>query len=112
MPTMVPRAYGSHHGDPRPVKAGTTNTPPESVTEAASGPISAAEEMMPSPSRSHWMAAPVTKMAPSIAYALVPSASVQATVVSMPSVGAGHVGPTFISTKLPVPNVFFAMPGE
>ena len=32
---------------------------------SASGPISAASAMMPSPSRSHWTAAPVTKMAPS-----------------------------------------------
>ena len=41
----------------------------------------------------------------------MPSASCQATVVSMPSVGGGHVGPTFNSTKLPVPYVFLAMPG-
>ena len=37
--------------------------------------------------------------------------SCHATVVSMPSVGGGHSAPTFISTKLPVPYVFFAMPG-
>ena len=63
MPTIVPRAYGSHHGEPRPVNAGTTNTPSVSGTDvAASGPVSAASSMMPSPSRSHWMAAPVTKI--------------------------------------------------
>ena len=90
MPTIVPRAYGSHHGEPRPVNAGTTYTPPLSGTLAASGPISAASSMMPRPSRSHWIAAPVTKIAPSSAYATVPSASAQATVVSMPSVGGGH----------------------
>ena len=30
MPTIVPRAYGSHHGEPSPVNAGTTHTPPVS----------------------------------------------------------------------------------
>ena len=67
MPTIVPRAYGSHYGLPRPVKAGTTNTPSVSGTDAASGPISADDSMRPSPSRSHWTAAPVTKIAPSSA---------------------------------------------
>ena len=67
MPTIVPRAYGSHHGEPSPVNAGTTYTPPLSGTHAASGPVSLASVMMPSPSRSHWIAAPVTKIAPSIA---------------------------------------------
>ena len=33
MPTIVPRAYGSHHGEPRPVNAGTTYTPPVSATD-------------------------------------------------------------------------------
>ena len=33
MPVIVPRARGSHHGLPRPVKAGTTVTPPLSGTE-------------------------------------------------------------------------------
>ena len=42
----------------------------------------------------------------------MPSASFQATVVSMPSVGGGHAAPTLSSTKLPVPYVFFAMPGS
>ena len=68
--------------------------------------------MMPNPSRSHCTAAPVTKMAPSTAYATVPSASVHATVVSMPSAGAGHVSPTFNKMKLPVPYVFLAIPGR
>ena len=48
-----------------PVKAGTNVTPPLSGTDAASGPSSAAASMMPSPSRSHWMAAPETKAEPS-----------------------------------------------
>ena len=39
-PRIVPRAPGSHHGLPRPVKAGTTLTPPLSGTDPASGPIS------------------------------------------------------------------------
>ncbi len=65
MPTTTPRAYGSHQGVPSPVKAGTTNVPLESVTDAASGPISAELSMRPSPSRSHCTAAPVTKIEPS-----------------------------------------------
>ena len=67
MPRIVPRAYGSHHGEPRPVNAGTTYTPPVSLTLAASAPISAAVSITWRPSRSHWMAAPVTKIAPSSA---------------------------------------------
>src|SRR2546423_1868387 len=107
MPTTVPRAYGSHHGDPSPVKAGTTNTPSVSSTVAAKGPTSAASRMMPSPSRNHWIAAPVTKIAPSYAYVVGrPSASCQPTVVNKPSTGAGHDDPTFISTNEPVPYVF------
>ena len=65
MPTIVPRAYGSHHGLPRPVKAGTRKTPPVSGHDSASGPIAGASGMTPSPSRSHCTAAPVTKIAPS-----------------------------------------------
>ena len=42
----------------------------------------------------------------------MPSASVQATVVSIPSAGGGHVAPTLSSTKLPVPYVFLAIPGS
>ena len=65
MPVTVPRARGSHHGLPSPVKAGTTVTPPLSATEPASGPRSSARSMIPSPSRSHWTAAPETKVEPS-----------------------------------------------
>ena len=67
IPRIVPRAYGSHHGEPRPVKAGTTYTPPESLTLSAMAPASAAVSITWMPSRSHWMAAPVTKIAPSSA---------------------------------------------
>ena len=111
MPTIVPRAYGSHHGEPSPVNAGTTYTPPESATDAASGPISAASRMTPRPSRSHCTAAPVMKIAPSIAYVTAPGASDHAIVVSRPSTGSGSCGPTFVRTNDPVPYVFFVMPG-
>ncbi len=67
MPVTMPRAVGSHCGLPSPVSAGTKVTPPLSGTDAASGPTSAASSMMPSPSRSHWMAAPETKADPSSA---------------------------------------------
>ena len=40
MPRIAPRAYGSHHGEPSPVNAGTTYTPPLSGTLSASGPAS------------------------------------------------------------------------
>jgi hypothetical protein len=66
MPDDGAAGVGSHHGLPRPVNAGTRYTPPLSVDEAASGPTSsAAVDDRPSPSRSHWIAAPVTKIAPS-----------------------------------------------
>src|SRR5947209_20562734 len=112
MPTTVPRAYGSHHGEPSPVKAGTTTTPPASGTDAASGPVSLASPMMPRPSRIHWIAAPVTKMAPSIAYVIWPGPSDHATVVKSPSAGAGSVEPTLVSTNEPVPYVFFVIPAS
>jgi hypothetical protein len=67
MPTMVPRADGSQSGAPRPVSAGTNTTPPESGTVDANGSDSEAAPMIPSPSRSHCTAAPVTKIAPSSA---------------------------------------------
>ena len=42
-------------------------TPALSGTEAATSPLSAAEEMSPSSSRSHWMALPALKTLPSMA---------------------------------------------
>src|SRR5436190_1145078 len=87
-------------------------TPSVSSMDAASGPVSAASRMMPSPSRIHWMAAPVTKMAPSYAYETAPPASFHPTVVSSPSTGFGQVSPTFMSTNDPVPYVFFVIPGS
>jgi len=47
------------------VNAGTKKTSSVSGTDAARGPASWALAMIPSPSRSHWMADPVEKMAPS-----------------------------------------------
>ena len=67
MPVMMPRAAGSHQGLPRPVSAGTNVTPPLSVTDSARGPISSALWISPSPSRSHWTAAPETNVDPSSA---------------------------------------------
>ena len=58
------------------MNAGTNTTPPLSATLAASGPVSAAFSMMPIPSRSHWIAAPVTKIAPSITNATSPPAEI------------------------------------
>ena len=64
-PIIVPRAQGSHHGLPRPAKAGTKTTPALSSTDSASGPSSAASEIRPSSSRNHWTIAPVAKIDPS-----------------------------------------------
>ena len=91
MPTIVPRAYGSHHGLPRPVKAGTRKQPSVSGTVAASvgdlaGVLDDAEAV----------AQPLDGGAGDEDGALqrvgvVPSASVQPTVVSSPSTGSGQV---------------------
>ena len=66
-PSTAPRAVASHSGAPRPVKAGTTTTPPESPTEPASALTSGADAMIFRPSRSHWMAAPPENTLPSSA---------------------------------------------
>ena len=79
-PGAAEAGEGGHEHTPRRCRA---RTPPAGRPRRRGA-------MSPSPSRSHWTAAPVTKMAPSRAYAVVPSASVQATVVSRPSVGGGH----------------------
>src|SRR4051794_11404534 len=110
MPNTVPRAYGSHQGEPSPVNAGTRYTPPVSGTLDASGPVSDASAINCRPSRNHWTAAPVTKIAPSIAYA-VSLPIVHATVVSNPSTGSGPTSPMLTNPNEPVPYVFFVMPG-
>ena len=66
-PRIVPRACGSQCGAPSPVSAGTNTTPSVLSTEAAISAVLPAESMIPSPSRSHWIAAPVTKIEPSSA---------------------------------------------
>ena len=93
MPTIVPRAYGSHHGLPSPVKAGTRKTPPLSATDAASGPISAAvvddAEAVAQPL--HGGAGDEDRALERVGDACRRPSS-QATVVSRPSTGAGTVG--------------------
>jgi len=62
--------------------------------------------MRPRPSRNHWIAAPVTKIAPSIAYVVSfgrIEPSDHATVVSKPSTGSGRSDPMFVKTNDPVP---------
>ena len=66
-PTMAPRACMSQCGAPRPAKAGTTYTPPVSRTPRAMASVSAASRTSPSPSRSHWIAAPAMNTLPSSA---------------------------------------------
>lgn len=65
MPVIVPRAYWFQYGAPRPVKAGTTYTPPVSATERASASEAAASGMSFSSSLSHCTAAPAVNTLPS-----------------------------------------------
>ena len=67
-PTMAPRASDRQYGANSPENAGTKYTPPLSSTWRASDSLSDAPEMMPSWSRSHCTADPVTATEPSSAY--------------------------------------------
>jgi hypothetical protein len=102
MPTSVPRARGSQYGAPRPDNAGTKNAPPLSGTLAANASTSLERSMMPSPSRSHWIAAPAMKTLPSSAYAVEPP-RFHATVASRRFRDAAGRPPVFMSRKQPVP---------
>ena len=108
-PRIAPRAYMSHSGAPRPVKAGTTTTPPLSGTEPARVSVSAESLMMPSPSRNHCTAAPAMNTLPSRAYVTLPP-SLQATVDNMPCVERTMCSPVLTRIKLPVPYVTFTSP--
>jgi hypothetical protein len=80
-------------------------------SDPASCSVSPATSMIPSPSRSHCTAAPVTKIAASSAY-VVWSPICQATVESSPSGARGIRVPWFMSTNDPVPYVFLPSPGS
>ena len=67
-PTIAPRASERQYGANSPENAGTKYTPPLSSTCRASDSLCAAPEMMPSWSRSHCTADPVTAIEPSSAY--------------------------------------------
>jgi hypothetical protein len=62
---MAPRASLRQYGANRPENAGTKYTPPLSSTWRASSSTSAAPAMIPSWSRSHCTADPVTAIEPS-----------------------------------------------
>ena len=64
-PTIAPRASERQYGANNPENAGTKYTPPLSATWRASVSLSAAPLMMPSWSRSHCTAEPVTAIEPS-----------------------------------------------
>ena len=66
-PRQMPRASGLQYGAPSPAKAGTSVVPPASGTERAIVSLSSALSRIPSPSRSHWIAAPPMKTLPSSA---------------------------------------------
>ena len=103
IPKMAPRACGSQSGAPKPVSAGTNTTPPLSGTLNANSSDSEAMSMMPSPSRSHCTAEPVTNTAPSNANSREPSGCCQATVVSRPDCERTNLSPVFTNTNDPVP---------
>ena len=84
------------------MSAGTKYTPSLPSSAAASASVSAAPAMMPSPSRSHCTAAPVSKIDASSAYVLE-SPMHHASVVTSPAGGVGTVKPAFSSTNEPVP---------
>ncbi len=67
-PTIAPRASERQYGANRPENAGTKYIPPLSSTDRASVSDSSAPRMMPSWSRSHCTAEPVTAIEPSRAY--------------------------------------------
>ena len=93
MPTIVPRAYGSHHGEPSPVNAGTTYTPPVSGTDRRERPDLGRVGDDPEP-----VAQPLHRGAgdEDRAFHRVrdrrPAPSDHAIVVSSPSTGSGSVG--------------------
>ena len=78
------------------------------VDESASASLSAASSIRPRPSRSHCIAAPVTKTAPSSARRGGSPSSRAAAVRSRPCGAAASVS---TRTNEPVPNVAFASPG-
>ena len=67
--------------------------------------------MMPSWSRSHCTAAPVTAIDPSSAKVAGSAPNLKHTVVSKPLADRTMSVPVFSSRKLPVPYVFLASPG-
>ena len=74
---------------------------PSTVEAIAS--VSAADPTIWIPSRSHWTAAPVTKMAPSNAWVSTPSGERQAAVVSSPASLRTSFVPVLVRMNEPVP---------
>ena len=99
---MVPRAFGSQYGAPRPVKAGTTID--VAGVEHARGQaldLAGTAEKTPSPSRSHCTTAPPMNTLPSSAYSL-PRVCAQAVAIR-PLVDCTTLSPVCSSMKQPVP---------
>ena len=102
-PKIAPRAYGSQCGAPRPTNAGTTTTPSESGTLAASFSTSTDDLMTPSPSRSHCTTAPAMKTEPSRQYVVLPPTCQPTVVSSLCFDWPAAYRPMFSSMKQPVP---------
>jgi hypothetical protein len=85
------------------VNDGTSVTPAESSTLAASGPTSGASRITPSPSRSHWISAPPMNTLPSSAHRVADSPIRQAAVVSSRASLEIRFSPDWTSRKQPVP---------
>ena len=109
-PEMLPRASGFQCGAPSPESAGTTTTPPLSITEAASAAVSPACSIIPSPSRSHLIRLPATNTEPSSAYVRLPP-SWHSTVPSRRWPERGTSEPMLARTNAPVPYVALVSPG-
>src|SRR6187551_823981 len=108
---MSPLAFGSHHGAPSPVNAGTKKTPLEDSADFASASISDDCDMNFMLSRIHCTTAPPIKMLPSRAYSSF-RAGLQVSVVSSRWLERVNCSPAFCSRKHPVPYVHFASPAR
>ena len=104
-PTIAPRASGRQYGANRPEKAGTKERAAGVGDASVPAPrLSAAWPRIPSWSRSHWIAEPVTAMEPSRAY----TGAWVAHLVGNRGDGASSrprpvAGPVFSRRKFPVP---------
>ena len=116
VPRVRPLISAARVGAPvrraEPGERGTKSTPPLTSTDAASASPSSASPMMPRPSRSHWIAAPATKTAPSSAYCGGSCSSARRPRCAARRAARRRVARVSTRTKQPVPYVAFACPAR